>query len=160
MTAGQDRHSGAFRGNSLSHRGKMETFNQENSKERRPVNKQSRIFRTGLPILALTLFLSGSSPATSASTAAGSPKDVCLGCHGPFDELTSATANYTMPVGGEKTSPHRYVPHDSKDIPECNYCHKPHPVPLTSKEEVPKPNPQWCYTCHHKRVVKACGTCH
>ena len=141
------------------------------------MNKQSRILCTCAAALALTLLLSWSSSAqvsstlptatptkslsattTAASTAAGSSKDVCLGCHGPFDKLTSATANYTF-EGGEKTSPHRYVPHDSKDIPECSGCHKPHPVPLTSKEGLAKADAESCYKCHHARVLQ-CGTCH
>jgi cytochrome c nitrite reductase small subunit len=89
----------------------------------------------------------------------GSSKDACLLCHGSFDELISATANYTWPEDEKKTSPHRYVPHDSKNIPECIYCHEPHPVPLTSTEGLPEPNPQFCYSCHHEQVLE-CGTCH
>jgi len=143
------------------------------------MNKRSRIFHACTSIFALTLLLSGSAHGqtsaplpttpptkppsvtagtTAPATAAGSSKETCLGCHGPFDKLVSASSNYTMP-SGEKTSPHRYVPHNSKDIPECNQCHKPHPVPLTSKEGLPKADPQWCYTCHHKGVLQ-CGTCH
>jgi hypothetical protein len=136
------------------------------------MDKQSRILGICASILALTLLLSGSSPAapptaptkslsstaTTASTAAGSSKNACLGCHGPFDKLTSATANYTFSLG-ERTSPHRYVPHNSKDIPECSECHKPHPLPLTSKEGLPKANVESCYTCHHEKVLQ-CGTCH
>ena len=146
---------------------------------RRTMNKRSRILHTCASILALTLLLSGSSPAqtstplpttapdkppsatagtAASSAAAGSSKETCLRCHGPFDKLVSASANYTMP-SGEKTSPHRYVPHNSKDIPECSNCHKRHPVPLTSTEGLPKPNPEWCYTCHHAGVLQ-CGTCH
>ena len=94
----------------------------------------------------------------TASLAAGSSKDVCLACHGPFDKLVSVTSNYVFP-SGEKTSPHRYLPHNSQDIPECSICHKPHPLPLTSTEGLPKANGEWCYECHHKRVLK-CGTCH
>ena len=122
------------------------------------MNKQSRILTICASIFALTLLLSGSSPAQTAAPLANS-KDVCLQCHGPYDKLVSANANYNGWEGGETTSPHRYVPHDSKDIPECSNCHKPHPVPLTSTEGLPKPNGTWCYGCHHKRVLK-CGTCH
>jgi predicted CXXCH cytochrome family protein len=122
------------------------------------MNKPSRIFYTCAAILALVLLLSGPSSTTTASTEAGSSKEACLGCHGPFDKLASATANYTMP-SGEKTSPHRYVPHNSKDIPECRKCHKPHPVPLTSTKGLPKANTDLCYTCHHAMVLQ-CGTCH
>ena len=122
------------------------------------MNKQSRILHTCASFLALTLLLSGCSLNTTIATEAGGSKDACLGCHGPFDKLASATAGYTFP-GGEKTSPHRYVPHDSKDIPECSKCHKPHPVPLTSKEGLAKAKATWCYGCHHARVLQ-CGTCH
>ncbi len=115
---------------------------------------------TPLPTTAPTL--PPSATATTASTAAGSSKDACLECHGPFDKLVSATANYNAWQGGEKTSPHRYVPHDSKDIPECSNCHKQaHPLSPTAADisAMPKPNPQWCYTCHHAGVLQ-CGTCH
>ncbi len=123
------------------------------------MNRQSRIFLICTSILALALLLSGASPDTTASTEAESSKDACLVCHGPFDKLTDATANYTFP-SGEKTSPHRYVTHDSKDIPECSNCHKPHPVPLTSKEGLPKANGEWCYSCHHVKNLQQCVTCH
>lgn len=143
------------------------------------MNKQSRILHTCAPILALALLLSGSSPAqtptplpaaaptkppsataaTTASAAAESSKDTCLGCHGPFDKIISETANYTMP-SGEQTSPHRYVPHKSKDIPECSNCHEPHPVPLTSTEGLPKPKTDWCYMCHHAGVLQCGPPCH
>jgi predicted CXXCH cytochrome family protein len=99
--------------------------------------------------------------ATTASKAAGSSKATCLMCHGPFDKLIAATAGYKMQSGEQEieSSPHRYVPHDTKDIPECIYCHEPHPVPLTSTEGLPKPKATWCYGCHHKKVLQ-CGTCH
>jgi predicted CXXCH cytochrome family protein len=146
------------------------------------MNKQSRILHMHAYILALTLLLSGCSTAltptplpttaptalappataaTTASAAAGSSKAACLMCHGPFDKLISATADYKMTSGEEeiKSSPHRYVPHNSKNITECSECHKPHPVPLTSTEGLPKPNANWCYLCHHEGVLQ-CGTCH
>ena len=100
--------------------------------------------------------------ATAAATAktAGSTKDLCLGCHGPFDKLVTASANYVW-LNGDKKSPHRYVPHESKIIPECSQCHKPHPVPPTASDiaALGKPDPKWCYTCHHAGVLE-CGTCH
>ena len=125
------------------------------------MNKQSRILNTCTSILALTLLLSGPSPATAASTEAGSSKDACLGCHGPFEKLIAATSDYKMQSGDQeiKSNPHRYVPHKSKDIPECSNCHKPHPVPLTSTEGLSKPKAQWCYGCHHAGVLE-CGICH
>jgi predicted CXXCH cytochrome family protein len=111
---------------------------------------------TSLPTTAPTV------PPTAApavaTSASGSPKDACLACHGPFDKLIAATADYTPP-NSPKQSPHRYVPHDSKDVPECSNCHQPHPVPLTSTVGLLKANVQWCFGCHHKRVLE-CGTCH
>ena len=141
------------------------------------MKKRFGILHTCAAIFALLLLLSVSSPVpaaapapaatpakTTSTTAAAAPKaaasskDTCLGCHGPFDKLTAATADYAMP-SGEKTSPHRYVPHKSKNIPECSNCHKPHPVPLASKEGLPKGETDYCYTCHHQGGLE-CGTCH
>jgi predicted CXXCH cytochrome family protein len=99
-------------------------------------------------------------------TAAAAPaaKAACLACHGPYEKIIAKTADYMMQSGEQeiKSNPHRYVPHDSKDIkdiPECSYCHEPHPVPLAAKEGLPKPKATWCYGCHHAKVL-ACGTCH
>jgi hypothetical protein len=94
---------------------------------------------------------------------AASTKDACLACHGPFEKIIAATANYVMPTG-EKLSPHRYDPHTSKavkDIPECINCHKPHPASPTAADiaAMPKPDTGYCYGCHHAGVLE-CGTCH
>ena len=51
-------------------------------------------------------------PAASAPAATPTKAD-CLGCHGPFEKLIESSGNYAAP-SGEKISPHRYVPHDSK----------------------------------------------
>ena len=101
--------------------------------------------------------------AAATTTTAGSSKDACLACHGPFDKLVSASANYVW-QNGDKQSPHRYVPHastDIKDIPECSNCHKPHPVPPTASDiaAMAKPDPSWCFGCHHTGTLQ-CGTCH
>ena len=103
-------------------------------------------------------------PQTNTSMT-GSSKDRCLNCHGPFDKLAAATPNY-MAQSGERITPHRYVPHDSKEakaIPECYNCHQPHPVrpALTDLAALPKPNVQWCYTsCHHENHFTPCKNCH
>ncbi len=96
---------------------------------------------------------------------AQSPKE-CLTCHAPYDKLIEATAKYVAP-SGEKTSPHKYVPHNSKDekeIPECTHCHAVHPVdPLPKKGSIDrsKLNVQWCYTaCHHTKDLQSCKKCH
>jgi len=124
-------------------------------------------------ILALGCLLAA---ALSVSQAAGPPakpetapaqiqpgdRDACLECHGPFDNLVAGPKNITA-ENGEKINPHRYVPHNRKDqksIPVCVRCHKPHPLPLASKADVPKPNIAWCYTCHHAEEFTPCGSCH
>jgi hypothetical protein len=90
----------------------------------------------------------------------------CLGCHGPFSDLIKATTNYVAP-SGEKVSPHRYVPHDSKEdenIPQCTQCHTAHaldPLPSKGSIDVSKISVQWCYTsCHHQKNFTPCKTCH
>jgi hypothetical protein len=114
---------------------------------------RSIFFGVGILVCALILSAEGS-------------KDECLGCHGPYDKLIEATANYVAP-SGEKTSPHRYVPHDSKkedDIPECTECHTAHPVdPLPAKRSIDlsKVGVQFCYdACHHKKALTSCKGCH
>ncbi len=88
-------------------------------------------------------------------------KTTCLACHGSFDKIATSTADYEAP-SGEKTTPHRYIPHaEKKDIPECTECHTPHPVPLQDKAAVVKPNIDYCYTsCHHAHNLQACSSCH
>ena len=102
--------------------------------------------------------------AQPSSPAPATSKDACLNCHGPFDKLVSSV-NYRAP-SGERISPHRFVPHSSKEakaIPECSNCHEPHPVPLPASgvAALPKPDVQWCYTaCHHKNTFQLCKDCH
>jgi hypothetical protein len=91
--------------------------------------------------------------------------DVCLKCHGPFEKLIERTARFVAP-SGETISPHRYVPHDSKEasaLPHCDNCHKAHPVPpaVSDVAALPKPNVEWCYSkCHHTKDFTPCKTCH
>jgi|WetSurSiteA1Bulk_404760.scaffolds.fasta_scaffold47793_2 hypothetical protein len=89
-------------------------------------------------------------------------KDMCLGCHGPYEKIIKATENFKTP-NGDASTPHRYVPHDSKDIPECTECHVPHGLtPLPEKSTVEKPKDvQFCYDgCHHMRNLQSCKNCH
>jgi hypothetical protein len=117
----------------------------------------------GVFLYVATIISSGTSQ-TNAPTMAAS-KDLCLNCHGPFDKLAAAAANYMAP-SGEKTTPHRYVPHHSKEakaIPECSNCHQSHSVDPTASDlaALVKPDVQWCYTtCHHKNNFKPCQDCH
>ena len=92
-------------------------------------------------------------------------KAKCLSCHGPFEKMTGVTDKYTAP-SGEKISPHRFVPHDSKkveDVPECTNCHTAHPInpPAHGSVDLSKVNVKWCYeTCHHEKNFTSCKQCH
>jgi hypothetical protein len=100
----------------------------------------------------------------SVPVGVGSEK-TCLDCHGPFAKLIQSVPSYVAP-SGEKISPHRYVPHDSKlekDIPKCSHCHTTHPVsPLPAKGsiDVSKVSVQWCFDCHHNKDFQSCKDCH
>lgn len=89
----------------------------------------------------------------------------CLDCHGPFDKLVKSVLNYAAP-SGEKISPHRYVPHDSKlekDIPECSHCHTSHsvaPLPAKGSIDLSKVGVLWCFDCHHNKDFQSCKDCH
>ena len=86
----------------------------------------------------------------------------CLACHGSYDALAEKTSNFET-SGGEKVSPHQYVPHTEKtDIPDCTECHIEHPIPLEDKSKVVRPkNIDWCYAaCHHANNLQPCKTCH
>jgi NAD-dependent SIR2 family protein deacetylase len=86
----------------------------------------------------------------------------CLACHGSFDDLAAATADFTT-EGGETVTPHQYVPHEEKkEIPKCTECHQPHEIPLEDVSTVVKPdNVNWCYeNCHHAYNLQPCSTCH
>ena len=121
-----------------------------------------------LVVLAL-LFLFG----TFVLTTAAAPQEVkkieikgvaqkCLACHGSYDKIAEATANFKA-SSGETVTPHQYVPHAEKtDIPDCTECHTPHPVPLEDKSKAVKPdNVDWCYTtCHHASNLQPCKDCH
>ncbi len=137
-------------------------------------------FLAMLLILALATGLTGCKTGTEAADSrptstvnvpasapvAGQAGPQCLDCHGPFDKLIESTANYVAP-SGEKTSPHRYVPHDSKkaeDIPECKRCHAAHPLdplPAHGSIDLSKVGVQWCYdACHHEKNLTTCKECH
>ena len=96
-----------------------------------------------------------------ASEKDGNTAVACLKCHGPFEKLTSASPKFVTEKG-EKVNPHRYVPHDLKDIPECVSCHKPHSATPSAGEiaALPKPNVKTCYECHHKESFASCKSCH
>ena len=108
-------------------------------------------------VFALATGMDGQEGAEETKAAA-----TCLACHGSFDDLVKATADFTA-ASGETTSPHRYIPHDDKEgLPECTECHTPHPIPIEDVSAVVKPdNVDWCYnSCHHARNLEPCSTCH
>ena len=117
-----------------------------------------------------TTITSHEPPTTSivfaAQAANGPSKTECLSCHGPFEKMTAVADKYTAP-SGEKISPHRFVPHDSKkdeDVPECTNCHTAHPLdplPAHGTVDLSKVNVKWCYeTCHHEKNFTSCKQCH
>ena len=126
-----------------------------------------KCFMMSLVILIPALFIgtlslaTGAAPQDSAGEETKAAKPDCLACHGPFDKLAAATAAYETP-SGEKTSPHKYIPHaDKKDIPDCTECHTPHPVPIQDKTAVVKATVDYCYiSCHHAHNFQVCSTCH
>jgi hypothetical protein len=89
-------------------------------------------------------------------------KSMCLACHGSFDDIAAATADFKAP-SGEIVTPHQYVPHAEKqDEPQCVECHIPHPIPPESKDQVVIPDKiDWCYSsCHHADNLQPCSRCH
>ena len=88
-------------------------------------------------------------------------KEKCLACHGPFEKIVKAPATFKT-NSGETVNPHKYVPHDSEDAPECTECHTPHEIPLKDKASVVKPTDvSYCYdACHHAKNLQPCKNCH
>jgi len=126
---------------------------------------KKRVLFVGTVVFCLLAMTVSFGTSQTNPPAIANSKDVCLNCHGPFDKLAAATSNYKAP-SGEVITPHRYVPHDSKEakgIPECSNCHQPHPAEPTASDlaTLPKPDVQWCYTaCHHKNNFEPCKDCH
>jgi hypothetical protein len=119
----------------------------------------------GLFLLAVTAVLVPGIGIVPVRAQAAPSKDVCLGCHGPYEKLAGSAPAYVAP-SGEKINPHVFVPHTSKEakaVPQCTNCHRPHELPPKAEEiaKQPKPDVGWCYTtCHHRNDFQACKTCH
>jgi hypothetical protein len=146
---------------------------------RPPYRMRTGTFFIGAALLACAWSVNAKDPVSTRRTgasprslvfapraAAKAAENVCLGCHGSFDKIIEASGKFVAP-SGEKTSPHRYVPHDSKkaeDAPECTNCHTRHPLdPLPAKGSIDlsKVTVQWCYeVCHHEKNLKSCKECH
>jgi len=122
------------------------------------MEKKSFLFLCALMVL---LIFGGLALATQEKTDSKIDKEKCLGCHGPYEKIINATAEWKAP-SGETLSPHRYVPHDNQDIPQCTECHTQHEIPLKDKSTVVKPQDvQFCFEgCHHMRNLQPCKNCH
>lgn len=134
----------------------------------KPVPTTNATTPAAKPSSNITAPATNAAPAKNAATTNAVKPDTaksdanCLSCHGPFDKLVEDTAKYVAP-SGEKTSPHRYVPHNSKDIPECIHCHTAHPqepLPTKGSIDVSKVTIDWCFSCHHEKTLQTCKDCH
>lgn len=124
--------------------------------------------RTRLILIATAIILCAWIAGAEGRAARGAAvaENPCLSCHDSYDKLAEATAKYVAP-SGEKGTPHRYVPHDSKnkeDIPDCKRCHQAHsldPLPAKGSLDRSKVGIQYCYAqCHHEKDLKSCKECH
>lgn len=105
--------------------------------------------------------------ATVAAENAKQTTAMCLGCHGPYEKLVAASEDFVT-EDGEKVNPHTTVDdtilkvHESgKGIPNCETCHKPHPQPFTTINDVAPANVEYCYLqCHHQENFTPCSECH
>lgn len=105
--------------------------------------------------------------ATLAAENAKQTTAMCLGCHGPYEKLVAASKEYVT-KDGEKVNPHTTVDdtilkvHESgKGILNCETCHKPHPQPFTTIQDVAPANVEYCYLqCHHQENFTPCSECH
>jgi hypothetical protein len=129
---------------------------------------RTRLFFIVLGILTIILISTSLAFGTDADDQKARKEQtaLCLGCHGPFDKVMEASANWTM-ADGKKLNPHRYVPHDSKledEVPDCTHCHTAHPLdplPAAKSIDLSKLNEQWCYqACHHEKNFQSCKDCH
>ncbi|MCI5850758.1 MAG: cytochrome c3 family protein [Sutterellaceae bacterium] len=124
-------------------------------------------FRMELAAIAAGLaaaFLLGtaSSAAFAADGAPAMKKAECLACHGPIEKLTALPPKYDA-GDGKLVNPHKFVPHDSKDLakfPECTTCHTPHTMPPPKGFHDKNANVETCFSCHHEMNFKKCSECH
>jgi hypothetical protein len=105
-------------------------------------------------------------PSAPAAAPGNGAAATCLGCHGPYEKVVKASEGYALP-DGTKVNPHTSMdpaatkPHPyEKRIFECTNCHQMHPLPVASAKDVPKPNVEFCFSCHHERNFDACSKCH
>lgn len=83
--------------------------------------------------------------------------DVCLSCHGSYEELAEKTADLTLLTdeNGKVVNPHEVKElTESHEPTVCGDCHKLHSPDASSVVA-----PEFCLSCHHENVYE-CGTCH
>ena len=94
--------------------------------------------------------------------AAGTTKQDCLACHGPFDKLISK--NIAVEADPKPVNPHTSIPHTKTgkmdQIWECTMCHTPHAMPVKKDPNREKANVEACYQCHHQYNFQRCDACH
>ena len=83
-------------------------------------------------------------------------EELCLSCHGSYEELAELTEDCDLLTDDNGTTVH---PHDLPDVADhdpitCTNCHVVH-----SKKTVEQTAPAKCLSCHHENVYE-CGTCH
>jgi len=111
--------------------------------------------------VTVNAFSSGHASGSVAANEDGNGSASCLQCHGPFENLASKAPSFTAP-SGERITPHRYIPHNEKTIPDCLNCHQEHsenPTP-TEIAALPKPTVNFCFECHHTETFARCNSCH
>ena len=124
------------------------------------MRKRSTLFLVAAT--ALLIFGTVGLATQEAKTPAKMNKTACLGCHGSFEKLIQKNVKFKLSEE-ESVNPHKYVPHDGEEVPECTECHfVPHTIPLTDKSTVEKPKDvSFCFNgCHHMRNFQPCKTCH
>lgn len=80
------------------------------------------------------------------------PKEMCLECHGTYEELAARTTDSTVlqKKDGSYVNPHVRPNENHQDNVECYRCHKMH-MEYDNKAE--------CLSCHHTGEL-TCYTCH
>lgn len=83
--------------------------------------------------------------------------EICLSCHGSYEELAQKTADSTVLTDSKGTTvnPHEVPGLNEKHASiQCTDCHQPH-----SGEDAAAGAADTCTTCHHTGVYE-CYTCH
>lgn len=84
-------------------------------------------------------------------------EEICLGCHGGYEELSEKTAEITLltDANGLIVNPHsaKYLNAEHEEDITCMKCHTEHTEKDSNKSQ------SYCMNCHHMKVYE-CNTCH